>query len=132
MADLDKLVEELSNLTLIEAAELKSRLEEEWGVEAAVGGGMMMPMGAMPGMAGGEAAAEEEEEKDEFDVVLTDFGAQKIQVIKAVRALTDLGLKEAKEVVEGAPSNIMEAVPKEVAEDAKAKLEEAGATVELK
>ena len=130
MADLEALVEELSNLTLMEAAQLKDMLEEAWGVEASAGGGMMMAPGMM--MGGAAAAAEEEEEKDEFDVVLTDFGAQKIQVIKAVRALTDLGLKEAKEIVEGAPSPIMEAVPKEIAEDAKAKLEEAGAKVELK
>jgi large subunit ribosomal protein L7/L12 len=130
MADLEDLVEELSNLTLMEAAQLKDMLEEAWGVEASAGGGMMMAPGMMPGGPG--AAAEEEEEKDEFDVVLTDFGAQKIQVIKAVRALTDLGLKEAKEVVEGVPSVIQEAIPKDMAEDSKAKLEEAGAKVELK
>lgn len=131
MADLDALVEELSNLTLLEASQLKEMLEEKWGVTAASGMAMGMPMG-MAGMGGDGAAAEEDEEQDEFDVVLTDFGAQKIQVIKAVRALTDLGLKEAKEVVEGVPSTLMEAVPKEVAEDAKAKLEEAGAKVDLK
>ena len=127
MADLEKLYEELSALTLLEAAELKSLLEERWGVSAAAPVAMA---GMMPGMA---AAAEEEvEEQTEFDVVLKDHGAKKIQVIKAVRALTDLGLKEAKDVVEDTPSTIMEGVSKEAAEEAKSKLEAEGATVEVK
>lgn len=128
MADLEKIVEELSGLTLLEASELKTMLEEKWGVTAASGGGMMMVAGA----AGGAAAAEEAEEKTEFDVVLTDVGPKKINVIKAVRALTSLGLKEAKELVEGVPSTVMEQVAKESAEEAKKKLEEEGGKVELK
>lgn len=126
MADLEKLVEDLSSLTLLEAAELKDLLEEKWGVTAAA---PMAVAAAMPGMAAG---AEAVEEKDEFDVVLSDIGPKKIQVIKAVRSLTELGLKEAKDLVEGAPSTIMEAVAKEIAEDARAKLEAEGAVVELK
>ena len=130
MADLQKLVEELSTLTVMEAAELKRMLEEEWGVEAAA----PMAMGAMPMMAGAAAAApaEEQEEKTEFDVVLKDVGPKKIEVIKVVRSLTNLGLKEAKDLVEGAPNNVMEAVSKDAANDAKAKLEAAGAVVEIK
>ena len=131
MADLQKLVEELSALTVMEAAELKRMLEEEWGVEAAA----PMAMGAMPMMAGAAPAAapaEEEEEKTEFDVVLKDVGPKKIEVIKVVRSLTNLGLKEAKDLVEGAPNNVMEAVAKDAANDAKSKLEAAGATVEVK
>lgn len=130
MADLENLVEELSNLTVMEAAELKRMLEEKWGVEAAA----PMAMGAMPMMAGARAAEaeEEEEEKTEFTVVLKDIGPKKIEVIKVVRSLTSLGLKEAKELVEGAPSNVMEDVAKESAEEAKSKLEEAGAAVEIK
>jgi large subunit ribosomal protein L7/L12 len=127
MADLEKLVEELSALTILEAAELKTKLEEKWGVTAASGG---MMMAAMPGVAA--AVAEEVEEKTEFDVVLADVGPKKINVIKAVRAITDLGLKEAKELVEGAPAVVMEQVSKEAAEDAKAKLEAEGAKVEVK
>jgi large subunit ribosomal protein L7/L12 len=128
MADLTKLVEDIKNLTLIEASELVKQLEEELGVSAAA------PVAAMPmaGMMPAAAAAEAEEEKTEFDVMLTDVGPKKIQVIKAVRQLTPLGLKEAKEVVDNAPSAILEAVAKEVAEDAKSKLEAEGATVELK
>jgi large subunit ribosomal protein L7/L12 len=126
MADIQGLVEAIGGLTLLEAKDLKEALEEALGVEAATGGGMMM-------MAGGAgAAAEEVEEKTEFNVVLTDFGPKKINVIKAVRALTSLGLKEAKELVEGAPSTIMEQVGKDAAEDAKKQLEEAGAAIELK
>jgi large subunit ribosomal protein L7/L12 len=125
MADLEKLVEDLSELTLLEAAQLKDMLEEKWGVSAAA----PMAMAAMPM---GMAAAEAEEEKTEFDVVLTDMGPKKIQVIKAVRTLTDLGLKEAKDLVESAPSPVLEGVPKEVAEDAKATLEAEGASVEVK
>jgi large subunit ribosomal protein L7/L12 len=127
MADLNKLVEELSGLTLLEAADLKKKLEEAWGVEAAVGGG-----GMMMAMAPAAAAVEEEEEKTEFDVILTDVGPKKINVIKAVRALTNLGLKEAKELVEGAPSPVLTEVAKDLANDAKAKLEEEGAKVEIK
>jgi large subunit ribosomal protein L7/L12 len=128
MSDLTKLVEDIKNLTLMEASELVKQLEEELGVSAAA------PMAAMPmaGMVPAAAAAEAEEEKTEFDVVLTDVGPKKIQVIKAVRQLTPLGLKEAKEVVDSAPSTILEAVAKEAAEDAKSKLEAEGAVVELK
>ncbi len=125
MAELDKLVEEISALTLMEASELVKMLEDKLGVSAAAPVAMM---GAMPG-----AAAEEEvEEQTEFNVVLSDIGAKKINVIKVVRQLTSLGLKEAKDLVESAPANILEAVGKDVAEDAKAKLEEAGAKAELK
>ncbi len=127
MADLEKLYEELSALTLLEAAELKKMLEDRWGVTAAA---PVAVAGMMPGAAGG--AEEAEEEKTEFDVVLKDHGPKKIQVIKAVRALTNLGLKEAKAVVEDTPSTILEAVSKEVAEEAKAKLEGEGAVVEIK
>jgi large subunit ribosomal protein L7/L12 len=131
MANLDKLVEELSNLTVLEAAELKRRLEEAWGVEASAPMAMGMPMMAMG--AAPAAAAEEVEEQTEFNVVLKDVGPKKIEVIKVVRSLlTNLGLKEAKELVEGAPSNVMEAVSKEAAQDAKSKLEAAGAVVEVK
>ncbi|MDX1664651.1 MAG: 50S ribosomal protein L7/L12 [Candidatus Promineifilaceae bacterium] len=126
MADLDKIVEDLSSLTLLEAAELTKMLEEKWGVSAAA---PMAGMMAMPGMA---AAAEEEEEQTEFDVVLKEIGPKKINVIKEVRALTSLGLKEAKDVVDGAPNTVLEAVTKEQAEEAKAKLEEVGAVVEIK
>lgn len=132
MADIEKLAEEIANLTLLEASELKTKLEEMLGVEAASGGGMMMMPGMMAG--GGAAAAAEaepEEEKTEFDVVLKGVGPKKINVIKAVRAITSLGLKEAKEVVENVPSKLLEEVGKEAAEDAKAKLEEAGAEVEI-
>jgi large subunit ribosomal protein L7/L12 len=127
MADLEKLVEELGSLTVLEVAELKSMLEEKWGVTAAA-----MPAMAMPGMMPVATAEEEEEEKTEFDVVLTDFGAKKINVIKAVRKLTALGLKEAKDLVEGAPVPVQEGISKEAAEEAKKALEEAGATVEVK
>ena len=132
MADVAELVEAIAGLTLLEASELKKQLEEKLGVEAAVGGGMMMMGGAMPAAAAAAAPAEEEEEKTEFDVILKDVGAKKIEVIKAVRALTNLGLKEAKELVEGAPSTVAEQIGKDAANDAKAKLEEAGATVEVK
>ena len=127
MADIQGLVEAISGLTLLEARELKEALEEALGVEAAVGGAMMV---AAPGAVAG--AAEPEEEKTEFDVVLKEIGPKKINVIKALRALTSLGLKEAKEQVESAPVTVMEAVGKEAAEDAKKQLEEAGASVELK
>ncbi len=124
MADLQKLTEEISALTLMEASELVKMLEEKLGVSAAP---QMAMMAAMPA-----APAEEEEEKTEFDVILKDYGPKKINVIKAVRQLTSLGLKEAKELVESAPTAVMEAVSKEAAEEAKAKLEEAGAKVEIK
>lgn len=126
MADLAKIVDELSSLTLLEAAELTKMLEEKWGVSAAA----PMAMGMMPMAAA--APVVEEEEQIEFDVILTDFGAKKIQVIKEVRALTGLGLKEAKDLVDGVPSKVMEAVTKEAAADAKAKLEEAGGKVDVK
>jgi large subunit ribosomal protein L7/L12 len=124
MADLDKLVEEISVLTLMEASQLVKLLEDKLGVSAAAPVAMM---GAAP-----VAEAEPEEEQTEFNVVLKDFGPKKIEVIKAVRQLTSLGLREAKEMVESAPSNVLEAVGKEAAEDAKGKLEAAGAVVELK
>lgn len=127
MADLEKLVEDLSNLTVLEIADLKTMLEEKWGVTAAA-----MPAMAMAGVLPVAAAVEEVEEKTEFDVVLTDFGAKKINVIKAVRQLTALGLKEAKDLVEGAPVPVQEGISKEAAEEAKKLLEEAGATVEVK
>ena len=126
MADISGLVEQISALTLLEAKDLKEALEEALGVEAAVGGGGMMMM------AGPAAAVEEEEEQTEFDVVLKEIGPKKINVIKAVRGLTSLGLKEAKELVEGAPNTIMEQIGKDAAEDAKKQLEEAGAVVEVK
>ncbi len=127
MADLAKIVEELSGLTVLEVAELKSMLEEKWGVTAAA-----MPAMAIPAMAMAAAVEEEEEEKTEFDVILKDFGPKKIEVIKAVRKITSLGLKEAKDLVEGAPAPVQEAVSKEAAEEARKILEEAGATVETK
>jgi large subunit ribosomal protein L7/L12 len=127
MADLEKIVEELSNLTVLEAAELSKLLEEKWGVSAAA------PVAvAAAGGAGGDAGAEAAVEKDEFDVVLTAAGDKKINVIKEVRAITGLGLKEAKDLVEGAPSPVKEGASKDEAEEIKKKLEEAGATVELK
>ena len=125
MADLDKLVEELSKLTVLEAAELAKKLEEEWGVSAAAPVAVAAPAGG-----GGEAAAAEE--KDEFDVILAAAGEKKINVIKEVRAITGLGLKEAKDLVEGAPKPVKEGASKDEAEQLKKKLEEAGATVELK
>ncbi|MBZ0295435.1 MAG: 50S ribosomal protein L7/L12 [Anaerolineae bacterium] len=127
MADLNKIVDELSELTILEAAELKTLLEEKWGVTAAAAAPVMM--GAMPAAA---AAAEPEEEKTEFDVVLADVGPKKINVIKAVRGITDLGLKEAKEMVESAPATVLEGISKDAANDAKAKLEAEGAKVEIK
>ena len=129
MADLDKLVQDLSGLTLLEAAELTKKLEEAWGVSAAA----PMAMGMMPGMAMGGAAApvEEVEEQTEFNVTIKDIGPKKIEVIKAVRTLTSLGLKEAKDAVEGL-ATIMEGVSKEAAAEAKKALEEAGAVIEVK
>ena len=124
MADLNKIVDELSTLTVMEAAELSKLLEEKWGVSAAA------PV-AVAG-AGAAPAAEAAEEKDSFDVVLAASGEQKINVIKEVRAITGLGLKEAKDMVEGAPKTLKEGVKKEEAEEMKTKLEAAGAKVELK
>jgi len=124
MPDLEKIAEELSSLTVIEAADLSKMLEEKWGVSAAAPVAMAV--------AAGDAAAEAAEEQTEFDVVLTSYGEKKINVIKEVRALTGLGLKEAKDVVESAPKAIKEGVTKDEAEELKKKLEGAGATVELK
>ena len=126
MADLAKIVEDLSSLTVLEAAELSKMLEEKWGVSAAA----PVAVAAVAGGAGG--AAEAAEEKTEFDVVLADAGAQKINVIKEVRAITGLGLKEAKDLVEAAPKPVKEGVSKDEAEEIKKKLEAAGAKVELK
>jgi large subunit ribosomal protein L7/L12 len=128
MADLDKLVDELSNLTVLEAAELSKMLEDKWGVSAAAAAPMAMAMPVAAG--GGEAAAAEE--KTDFDVILAAFGEKKINVIKEVRAITGLGLKEAKDLVESAPKAIKEGATKDEAEALKKQLEEAGATVELK
>ncbi len=124
--NLEKIADDLSALTVIEAAELSKLLEEKWGVSAAAPAAVAV---AVPGADGGGEAAEE---KTDFDVVLTAFGEKKINVIKEVRAITGLGLKEAKDLVEGVPKAVKEAAPKEEAEEIKAKLEEAGATVELK
>ncbi len=126
MADLDKLVDELSKLTVIEAAELSKKLEDTWGVSAAA----PVAMAAMPADGGG--AAEAAVEKTEFDVVLAAIGEKKINVIKEVRAMTGLGLKEAKDLVEAAPKAVKEGISKDEAEQLKKKLEEVGATVELK
>lgn len=128
MANLEQLVEDLSALTVLEAAQLSKLLEEKWGVSAAA----PVAVAAAPGAGGGAAAAEAVEEKTEFDVILTAAGAQKINVIKEVRAITSLGLKEAKDLVEGAPKPVKEAVSKEEAAKIKAQLEGAGATVEIK
>jgi large subunit ribosomal protein L7/L12 len=123
MADLQKIVDELSTLTVLEAADLAKMLEEKWGVSAAAPVAMM---------AAGAAPAAAVEEKTEFNVILTAAGAQKINVIKEVRAITSLGLKEAKDLVEGAPKPVKEGVNKDEAEKIKKQLEAAGATVELK
>ena len=126
MADLEKIAEELSSLTVMEAAELSTMLEEKWGVSAAA----PAAAAAAPAAGGGEAAAAEEQ--TEFDVILADAGDKKINVIKEVRGITGLGLKEAKEMVEGAPKAVKEAASKDEAEKIKKQLEEAGAKVELK
>ncbi len=123
MADLAKLVDELSALTVMEAADLSKMLEEKWGVSAAA---------AVAVAAGGAAAGVAAEEKDEFDIILADAGANKINVIKEIRAITQLGLKEAKDLVDGAPKTVKEGAPKAEAEEIKKKLEAAGAKVELK
>jgi large subunit ribosomal protein L7/L12 len=125
MADLDKIVEDLSALTVMEAAELSTMLEEKWGVSAAA------PV-AVAAAGGADAGGSPAEEKDEFDVILASIGEKKINVIKEVRTITGLGLKEAKELVESAPKAVKEGVKKEEAEELKKTLEEAGATVELK
>lgn len=127
MANLEQLVDDLSGLSVLEAAELSKMLEEKWGVSAAA----PVAVAAAPGAAaGGDAAAAEE--KDEFDVILAAAGDKKINVIKEVRSITGLGLKEAKDLVEGAPKPVKEGAKKDEAEEIKKKLEEAGATVELK
>lgn len=124
MADIDKLAEQLSKLTILEAAELTKKLEEEWGVSAAAPVAVAAPGAGAP-------AAEAEEEKTEFDVILKDVGPKKIDVIKAIRQITQLGLKDAKELAETAEAKVLEQIGKESAQDAKSKLEAAGATVEL-
>src|SRR5262249_26833372 len=126
MADLAKIVDDLSKLTVLEAAELSKLLEEKWGVSAAA------PVAVAAAAGGGAAAAAPVEEKTEFDVMLMEAGAQKINVIKEVRAITGLGLKEAKDLVEGAPKPVKEGVSKADADKFKAQLEAAGAKVELK
>ena len=123
MADLNKIIEDLSSLTVVEAAELSKQLEEKWGVTAAAA------VAAAPAATGGDAPAEE---KDDFTIMLTAVGDKKINVIKEVRAITELGLKEAKDLVEGAPKEVKSGVNKKEAEEIKAKLEAAGAKVELK
>jgi len=124
--DTDKLVESLGAMTVLELVDLKNKLEEEWGVTAAA------PMAVAAAPAGGGDGAAAAEEKTAFDVVLAEAGGQKIQVIKVVRAVTGLGLKEAKDLVDGAPNPVKEGVAQEEADQIKAQLEEAGATVELK
>ncbi len=125
MADLDKIVEDLSSLTVMEAAELSKLLEEKWGVSAAA------PV-AVAAAGGAAAGGEADEEKTEFDIILATVGEKKINVIKEVRAITGLGLKEAKDLVEGAPKAVKEGATKEEGEEIKKKLEAAGATVEIK
>ena len=128
MANLEQLVESLSQLTVVEAAQLSKMLEEAWGVSAAA----PVAVAAVAAGAGAPAAAEAAEEKTEFDVILATIGDKKINVIKEVRAVTGLGLKEAKDLVEAAPKTVKEGIKKEEAEQIKKKLEEAGATVEIK
>ena len=127
MSNIEKIVDELSNLTVMEAAELSKALEEKWGVSAAAAVAVAAP-GAAAADAGGDAAAE----KSEFDVILTAAGDKKINVIKEVRTITGLGLKEAKDLVEAAPKPVKEGASKDEAEEIKKKLEEAGASVEVK
>jgi large subunit ribosomal protein L7/L12 len=124
----DDILDAIKELSIIEAAELSKKIEEEFGIQAAA----PMAVGMAPGAAGGAAVEEEAEEQTEFDVILTAAGDKKIQVIKEVRALTNLGLKEAKDLVDGAPKPVLERVPKEQADSAKEKLEAAGGTVEVK
>jgi large subunit ribosomal protein L7/L12 len=123
----EEIIEAIANMSVLELAELVKALEEKFGVSAAV-----PMMAAMPAAGAAEAAAPAEEEKTEFDVILKEVGAKKIQVIKVVRELTNLGLKEAKDLVDSAPAKVLEGVSKEAAEQAKAKLEAEGATVEIK
>jgi len=125
MSDLNKLVEELSTLTVLEAADLVKKLEEKWGVSATA------PVAVTPGPAATAVEGEKEEEKTEFNVVIKDAGAKKIEVIKVIRQITNLGLKEAKDVAETAGSKVLEAVSKDAANDAKTRLEAAGASVEI-
>jgi large subunit ribosomal protein L7/L12 len=127
MADLQKIVDELSGLTVLEASQLTKLLEEKWGVSAAAPMAMAMPAGG----GAAAAAAAPVEEKTEFNVILKDVGAKKIEVIKVIRQLTNLGLKEAKDLAETANAKVLEAVAKDAAEEAKKKLTEAGGTVEL-
>ena len=127
MADLDKLVDELSKLTVLEAAELAKKLEDHWGVSAAA----LVAVATVPGAAAADGGAAEAE-KDEFEVILASIGDKKIHVITEVRAITSLGLKEAKDLVEAAPKAIKEGVNKDEAEEIKKKLEEVGATIEIK
>jgi large subunit ribosomal protein L7/L12 len=128
MADLNKLVDDLSGLTILEASELKTLLEEKWGVTASSGGGMMM----MAPAAAAAVAAEPVEEQTEFNVILADVGPKKINVIKAVRQVTSLGLKEAKDLVESAPATVLEAVSKDKANEARTIIEAEGAKVDVK
>ena len=125
MADIEKIKDQLSKLTVLEAAELVKMLEEEWGVSAAA------PVAVAAVAAGGDAGGDADEAKSEFDVIIKDAGPKKIEVIKAIRAITSLGLKDAKDMAEAADSKVLEAAGKEAAEDAKKQLEEAGATVVL-
>lgn len=125
MADLEKIADELSKLTVMEAAELTKLLEEKWGVSAAA------PVAVAAGGAAAAGEGEAEDEKTEFDVVLKDVGPKKIDVIKAIRQITSLGLKDAKDLAESSGAKVLEAAGKEAAQDAKAKLEAAGATVEM-
>jgi large subunit ribosomal protein L7/L12 len=127
--DTAKLVEELGKMSVLELVDLKNKLEEEWGVTAAAPMAVAAPGAAAPGAAGGDAAAEEQ---TAFDVVLTGAGDKKIQAIKVVRAITGLGLKEAKDLVDGAPQPVKEGVTREEADSIKTQLEEAGASVEVK
>ncbi len=129
MPKVEEALDIIQGMTILELRDLNKAIEEKFGVTAAA---PMMMAAAMPGMAGGGAAAVAEEEQTEFDLILTDFGANKINVIKVVRELTSLGLKDAKDLVEAAPKSVKDAMPKAEAQAAKAKLEEAGAKVELK
>jgi large subunit ribosomal protein L7/L12 len=128
MAAVDTVFEQLGSMTVLELVELKNKIEEEWGITAAA----PVAVAAAPAGGGGDGAAGGGEEQTAFDVVLTNAGGQKIQVIKVVRAITGLGLKEAKDLVDGAPQNVKEGVARDEADSIKAQLEEAGATVEVK
>ncbi|MGD2057633.1 MAG: 50S ribosomal protein L7/L12 [Anaerolineales bacterium] len=125
MADIEKIAEQLSELTILEAAELTELLEEKWGVSAAA------PVAVAAAAGAGSGAADAQEEKSEYDVIIKDVGPKKIDVIKAIRQLTQLGLKDAKDLAETADAKVMEQASKDAAQDAKSKLEAAGATVEL-